>query len=146
MELESNKFLNKEVGFLSAPFRDLRLLRGATRLHVRVLLSLRQPTFQQITTHQCFFSCTSSYPVSFTRMCEMQVVEMIVRARYELDWKAAAVAESRSPEWIRGRQVPPTNSYSLVTKQAVTRGLLTKWVIPTLLRSGSLAHCLNNHI
>ena len=27
---------------------------------------------------------------------------------------------------------PPTASYSLVTKQAVRRGLLTKWVIPTL--------------
>ena len=39
-----------------------------------------------------------------------------------------------------GLKIPPTTSYSSVAKQAVTRGLLTKWVIPTLFlrgRSGS---------
>ena len=38
---------------------------------------------------------------------------------------------------IQGPKVPPTTSYSLVTKQAVTRGLLTKRVIPTLLLTGT---------
>ena len=32
---------------------------------------------------------------------------------------------------FKGRQFPPTTSYAIVTKQAVTRGLLTKWFIPT---------------
>ena len=32
--------------------------------------------------------------------------------------------------YIKGNKFPPTASYSIVTKQAVIRGLLTKWVIP----------------
>ena len=32
----------------------------------------------------------------------------------------------------QGLNISPTTSYSLFNKQAVTRGLLTKWVIPTL--------------
>lgn len=34
-------------------------------------------------------------------------------------------------------KIPPTTSCSLVTKQAVTRGLSTKWVVPTLLLAGA---------
>ena len=37
---------------------------------------------------------------------------------------------------IQGQKIPPTTNYSLVTKQAVNKGLLTKWVIPTLLLTG----------
>ena len=40
----------------------------------------------------------------------------------------ASIADNSS----RAENSPPTASYSLVTKHAVTRGLLTKWVIPTL--------------
>ena len=32
----------------------------------------------------------------------------------------------------QGQIIPPTTTYSLVTKQAATGGLLTEWVIPTL--------------
>ena len=37
------------------------------------------------------------------------------------------------PTCLKGRKSTPTTSLSLVSKQAVTRGLFTKWVIPTLL-------------
>ena len=43
----------------------------------------------------------------------------------------------RSVQKSRAESCPPTTSYSLVTKQAVTRGLLTKWDIPTLLLTGT---------
>ena len=38
---------------------------------------------------------------------------------------------------LKGNFFFPTTSYSLVTKQAVTRGLLTKWVIPFLSLTGT---------
>ena len=37
----------------------------------------------------------------------------------------------------QGQKIPPTTSCSLVTKQAVARGLLTKWVVPSLLLTGT---------
>ena len=36
----------------------------------------------------------------------------------------------------QGQKIPPTTSYTLVTKQAVTRGLLTNRVIPSLFLTG----------
>ena len=38
---------------------------------------------------------------------------------------------------FKGRKSSPTTSYSLVTKQALTRGLFSKWVIPTLWLTGT---------
>ena len=48
-------------------------------------------------------------------------------------WLACAESGHR----LSRAENPPTPSYSLVTKQAVTRGLLNKWDIPTLFLTGT---------
>ena len=47
-------------------------------------------------------------------------------------WMIGVLAASMN----QGQKIFPTTSYSLVTQQAVTGGLLTKWVIPTLCLTG----------